>query len=236
VVIKRYQVGVITASLLLASPNAFASDECVDKTCVDVFTQDNQLIITAQKNGNKPTAKPKVIKPTAKPVPKPSIKPTLKLTPKPKPIKKIAAPKPKIASASLSDRLIKLLPVGDINFQPEKDALVNMPVYFWTQTPQRFNAVVPILDLIVYVNLYATFVWSYGDGTFMSTTNQGAAFPLGAIKHTYKNNNQYQVGLKVIWRGSWSVNGVTTPISGDGLTQSITRGLSVVDAVGRFTK
>jgi len=236
VVIKRYQVGVITASLLLASPNAYASDECVDKTCVDVFTQDNQLIITAQKNGNKPTAKPKVIKPTAKPVPKPSIKPTLKLTPKPKPIKKIAAPKPKIASASLSDRLIKLLPVGDINFQPEKDALVNMPVYFWTQTPQRFNAVVPILDLIVYVNLYATFVWSYGDGTFMSTTNQGAAFPLGAIKHTYKNNNQYQVGLKVIWRGSWSVNGVTTPISGDGLTQSITRGLSVVDAVGRFTK
>jgi len=236
VVIKRYQVGVITASLLLASPNAFASDECVDKTCVDVFTQDNQLIITAQKNGNKPTAKPKVIKPTAKPVPKPSIKPTLKLTPKPKPIKKIAAPKAKIASASLSDRLIKLLPVGDINFQPEKDALVNMPVYFWTQTPQRFNAVVPILDLIVYVNLYATFVWSYGDGTFMTTTNQGAAFPLGAIKHTYKNNNQYQVGLKVIWRGSWSVNGVTTPISGDGLTQSITRGLSVVDAVGRFTK
>ena len=235
-VIKRYQVGVITTALLLASPNAYAGDECVDKTCVDVFTQDNQLIITAQKDGKKPTAKPKVLKPTAKPVIKPVAKPSIKPTLKPKPIKKLAAPKPKIASASLSDRLIKLLPVGDINFQPEKDALVNMPVYFWTQTPQRFNAVVPILDLIVYVNLYATFVWSYGDGGFMTTTNQGAAFPLGAIKHTYKNNNQYQVGLKVIWRGSWSVNGVTTPISGDGLTQSITRGLSVVDAVGRFTK
>ena len=235
-VIKRYQVGVITTALLLASPNAYAGDECVDKTCVDVFTQDNQLIITAQKDGKKPTVKPKVLKPTAKPVIKPVAKPSIKPTLKPKPIKKLAAPKPKIVSASLSDRLIKLLPVGDINFQPEKDALVNMPVYFWTQTPQRFNAVVPILDLIVYVNLYATFVWSYGDGGFMSTTNQGAAFPLGAIKHTYKNNNEYQVGLKVIWRGSWSVNGVTTPISGDGLTQSITRGLSVVDAVGRFTK
>ena len=231
-VIKRYQVGVITTALLLASPNAYAGDECVDKTCVDVFTQDNQLIITAQKDGKKPTAKPKVLKSTAKPVAKPSIKSTLK----PKPIKKIAAPKAKIASASLSDRLIKLLPVGDINFQPEKDALVNMPVYFWTQTPQRFNAVVPILDLIVYVNLYATFVWSDGDGGFITTTNQGAPFPLGSITHTYKNNDQYQVGLKVIWRGSWSVNGVTTPISGDGLTQSITRGLSVVDAVGRFTK
>ena len=235
-VIKRYQVGVIITVLLLASPNAYAGDECVDKTCVDVFTQDNQLIITAQKDGKKPTAKPKVLKPTAKPVVKPVAKPSIKPTLKPKPIKKLAAPKPKMVSTSLSDRLIKLLPVGDINFQPEKDALVNMPVYFWTQTPQRFNAVVPILDLIVYVNLYATFVWSYGDGGFMSTTNQGAAFPLGTIKHTYKNNNEYQVGLKVIWRGSWSVNGVTTPISGDGLTQSISRGLSVVDAVGRFTK
>ena len=235
-VIKRYQVGVIITALMLVSPNAYAGDECVDKTCVDVFTQDNQLIITAQKDGKKPTVKPKVLKPTAKPVVKPVAKPSIKPTLKPKPVKKLAAPKPKIVSTSLSDRLIKLLPVGDINFQPEKDALVNMPVYFWTQTPQRFNAVVPILDLIVYVNLYATFVWSYGDGGFMSTTNQGAAFPLGAIKHTYKNNNEYQVGLKVIWRGSWSVNGVTTPISGDGLTQSITRGLSVVDAVGRFTK
>ena len=235
-VIKRYQVGVIITALMLVSPNAYAGDECVDKTCVDVFTQDNQLIITAQKDGKKPTVKPKVLKPTAKPVIKPVAKPSIKPTLKPKPIKKLAAPKPKMVSTSLSDRLIKLLPVGDINFQPEKDALVNMPVYFWTQTPQRFNAVVPILDLIVYVNLYATFVWSYGDGGFMTTTNQGAAFPLGAIKHTYKNNNEYQVGLKVIWRGSWSVNGVTTPISGDGLTQSISRGLSVVDAVGRFTK
>ena len=77
-VIKRYQVGVITTALMLASPNAYASNECVDKTCVDVFTQDNQLIITAQKNGNKLTAKPKVIKPTAKPVAKPSIKPVAK--------------------------------------------------------------------------------------------------------------------------------------------------------------
>lgn len=237
-VIKRYQVGVML-TLLLQSPIAYASDECVDKTCVDVFTEDNQLIITAQKNGQKPTAKPKpTVKPkaVAKPVVKPTPKPTFKPTFKPRPIKKIAAPKAKIASASLSDRLIKLLPVGDINFQPEKDALVNMPVYFWTQTPQRFNAVVPILDLIVYVNLYSTFVWSFGDGRFITTTNQGAAFPLGSITHTYKNNDQYQVGLKVIWRGTWSVNGVTTPISGDGITQSITRGLSVVDAVGRFTK
>jgi hypothetical protein len=128
------------------------------------------------------------------------------------------------------------LPAGDINFQPENDALVNLPVYFWTQTPGRFSAVVPILDLIVYVNLYSTFTWSFGDGKFITTTNQGASFPLGQITNTYRSNGDYPVNLLITWRGTFSVNGVTTPISGNAITQSITRQISVVNAVGRFTK
>jgi len=40
----------------------------------------------------------------------------------------------------------------------------------------------------------------------------------------------------VVWRGSWSVNGVTTPISGEAITQSVSRQISIVNAVGRFTK
>jgi hypothetical protein len=213
----------------------------MDKTCVDVFTQDNQLIITAAKNGVKPTKAPikkVVIKPkpavSKKATPKPSIKPVVKK------VVQVVKPKraliKKAATASLSDRLIKLLPIGDINFQPDQDALVNMPVYFWTKTPQHFQAVVPILDLIVYVNLHPTFTWSFGDGKFITTTMQGGPYPLGLITHTYLLNNNYPVNLKITWRGTWSVNGVTTAISGNGITQSITRDLSVINAVGRFTK
>jgi hypothetical protein len=221
----------------------FANQDCIDKTCVDVFTENNQLIITASKNGAKPKPAPSkkvVVKPnplaSKKSVPKPIVKsvPPKKVTPtkaKPK-----AAPVKKVTTTSLSDRLIKLLPVGDINFQPENDALVNMPVYFWTQTPQRFSAVVPILDLIVYVNLYSTFTWSFGDGRVITTTNQGASFPTGQIINTYRANGDYPVNLKVSWRGTFTVNGVTAPISGNQITQSITRDISVVNAVGRFTK
>ena len=239
-VIKRYQV-ILTLLLILPATMAAADNQCLDKTCVDVFTQDNQLIITAAKNGVKPTAAPSkkaVLKPkttvSKKPVPKPSVKPVVKkvvLKPKPK-----RAPVKKVATASLSDRLIKLLPMGDVNFQPDQDALVNMPVYFWTKTPQHFQAVVPILDLIVYVNLHSTFTWSFGDGKFITTTMQGGAYPLGLITHTYKSNDNYPVNLKITWRGTWSVNGVTTAISGNGITQSITRDISVINAVGRFTK
>jgi len=272
VVIKRYQV--ILLSILLLPISAYAADnQCLDKTCVDVFTQDNQLIIIAQKGAGKPVAaskkpivKPKPVTPKpvapkpvapnpkveAKPVPKPTVKPVRKVATKP-------------ATVSLSDRLIKLLPLGDINFQPESDGLVNVPVYFWTQTPQHFSAVVPILDLVgdglvnvpvyfwtqtpqhfsavvpildlvVYVNLHSTFTWSFGDGSFYTTTNQGGPYPLGLITHTYRKNSNYPVGLKVVWRGSWSVNGVTTPISGEAITQSVSRQISIVNAVGRFTK
>ena len=228
-------------------PAAFAAADCLDKTCVDVFTSDNQLIITAQKGAAKPTPKPATKKPVVKPSPKPTPKPIPKPTVKPKPVvtkkaiakpitKPITKPVAKPAVVSLSDKLVKLLPVGDINFQPESDPLVNLPVYFWTQTPTRFTALVPILDVVVYVNLTPTFTWSFGDGGLFITTMQGAPFPIGGVTHTYKSSKDYSVNLKVTWTGTWSVNGVTTPISGNAITQSITRTISVAKAPTRFTK
>lgn len=161
--INRYQVILISA-LLLITPT-YASASCINKTCVDVFTADNQLVITAQKGSqkpptkvsSKPAPKPIVKKPVAKPAPKPApivkkpvSKPIAKSVTKPitkpstKPvtspskrpvIKQVAKPK-KVATASLSDRLIKLLPVGDINYQPTSEPLVNVPVYFGLKLQQ----------------------------------------------------------------------------------------------------
>lgn len=251
--INRYQVTLI-AALLLITPT-YASASCINKTCVDVFTADNQLVITAQKGSqkppnkvsSKPASKPIVKKPVAKPVPivkkpitkpitKPSTKPSTKpvTSPSKRPvIKQVAKPK-KVATASLSDRLIKLLPVGDINYQPTSEPLVNLPVYFWTQTPTRFTALVPILDVVVYVNLTPTFTWSYGDGAMDISKLPGAAYPIGTITHTYKSAGNYQVNLRITWNGTWMVNGVTTPITGNAITQSISTTLSVVKAPTRF--
>ena len=247
-VIKRYYIIILIT--IITTTNAYGADSCVDKTCVDVFTSDNQLVITAQKGKKQSTTKPVVKKPIVKVIPKPKASPFVipKVLKKPvvksvvvvkkpvvkKPVvKKVVA---KVASASLSDKLIKMLPAGDLNFQPEQAALVNVPVYFWTQTPTRFTALVPILDVVVYVNLTPTFTWSFGDNSFFVTTNQGAPFPIGGITHTYKNSSDYQVNLKVIWRGTWSVNGVITPVSGNAITQSITRSLPVVKGPTKYIK
>ena len=242
-VIKRYYIIILVT--IITSPSAYGAGQCVDKTCVDVFTSDNQLVITAQKGKKTSTPKPVVKKPIIKVIPKPKASPFVipKVLKKPvvksavvikKPVaKKVVA---KVASASLSDKLIKMLPAGDINFAPQQAALVNVPVYFWTQTPTRFSALIPILDVVVYVNLTPTFTWSFGDNGFFVTTNQGAPFPIGGITHTYKNSSDYQVNLKVIWRGTWSVNGVITPVSGNAITQSITRSLPVVKGPTKYIK
>ena len=242
-VIKRYYIIILIS--IITSPNAYGAGSCVDKTCVDVFTSDNQLVITAQKGKKQSSAKPVVKKPIIKVIPKPKASPYVipKVLKKPvvkstvvikKPVvKKVVA---KVASASLSDKLIKMLPAGDINFAPQQAALVNVPVYFWTQTPTRFTALIPILDVVVYVNLTPTFTWSFGDNSFFVTTTQGAPFPIGPITHTYKNSSDYQVNLKVIWRGTWSVNGVITPVSGNAITQSITRSLPVVKGPTKYIK
>ena len=232
--VKRYTL--VALFLILSAPNASAA--CTQKTCVDVFTDQNQLVITAQKGMAKPTKKaaPKVIV-KAKPVVKvPVVKPP---SPKPvvkKPVAKTAT-KPivkKVATASLSDKLIKLLPNGDINFQPTSESVVNIPTYFWTTTPQRFVAVIPILDVIVYVNLYSTFNWSFGDGDKLFTPLRGGPFPNPSITHAYETKGDKSVDLTVIWQGTWSVNGVTSPITGNLITQHITKALTVVSAPTLF--
>jgi hypothetical protein len=229
--IKRYSL--IIGLLVFGIPSANAA--CNVKTCVDVFTDQNQLVITAQKGAVKPTPKP-----TPKPVVKTSPKPVVVTKP---PTPKAVAPKPvvkkpvaaKPATASLSDKLIKLLPAGDINFQPTTQSVVNMPTYFWTQTPERFQAVVPILDVIVYVNLYSTLTWSFGDGNEMTTLLRGGPFPNPSVTHTYKSKGDVQVSLKVTWQGTWSVNGVTSPIVGNLITQTLSRNIQVVNAPTLFT-
>ena len=228
--IKRYPL--IIGLLILGIPSANAA--CTDKTCVDVFTDQNQLVITAQKGAVKPTPKP-----APKPIKKVAPKPVAPKPPTPKPIvkkpivKKPMPPKP--ATASLSDKLIKLLPAGDINFQPSAQSVVNIPTYFWTKTPERFQAVVPILDVIVYVNLYSTLTWSFGDGSEMTTLLRGGPFPNPSVTHAYKTKGDKELNLKVTWQGTWSVNGVTSPIVGNLITQSVSRNLQVVNAPTLFT-
>ena len=234
---------------LLAPLNTASAADCVDAACIDVYTQDGQIIIEGKK-GSGPKAKPRTVKP-AKPkvvkpifpelIPRPTAKPTPKPTPptKSKP-KRTYKPrtkptlKPKAEeSVSLNDRLIKLLPTGGIAYQPEAEPLVNVPIYFWSDLPTQFATRVTVVGEVVDVLLRPGFVWSFGDGTFLSTTDAGGPYPNGKIKHTYKNPGIYPITLVQSWNGNWTHNGTTRAITGT-IKTTVFAVVTVVIAPTRF--
>mgnify|MGYP000281726543 CR=1 FL=1 len=250
-VIKRYQV--IFLTFLLLPISAFAADnQCLDKTCVDVFTDQNQLIITAQKGAGKPASKP-ISKATKRPVPKVAkpkvvkpkvVKPKVFVKPKAivpikKPVKKPAkkvvkksAPKT-VAATSLSDRLSKALPTGGISYQPDFKPLIHTPVYFWNDLPSVFRTQVNLIGETIDVVLRPSYTWSFGDGSFLSTTDPGGPYPNGKITHIYSQPGIYPVLLTTTWNGSFTHNAVERAITGE-IKKVSALTITVVAAPTRF--
>jgi hypothetical protein len=236
---------------LLAPLNTASAADCEDAACIDVYTQDGQIIIEGKKgSGPKAKVKPRTVKPpapkptavkpifpeliprpTATPTPPPSPKPTPKQTYKPR-TKPTLKPKAE-ESVSLNDRLIKLLPTGGIAYQPDAEPLVNVPIYFWSDLPTQFATRVTVVGEVVDVLLRPGFVWSFGDGTFLSTTDPGGPYPNGKIKHTYKNPGIYPIILVQSWNGNWTHNGTTRAITGT-IKTTVFAIVTVVIAPTRF--
>jgi hypothetical protein len=235
---------------LLAPLSTASAADCEDAACIDVYTQDGQIIIEGKKgSGPKAKVKPRTVKPSPKPtvmkpifpelIPRPTATPTPPASPKPTP-KRTYKPrtkptlKPKVEkSVSLNDRLIKLLPTGGIAYQPEAEPLVNVPIYFWSDLPTQFATRVTVVGEVVDVLLRPGFIWSFGDGTFLNTTDPGGPYPYGKIKHTYKNPGIYPIILVQSWNGNWTHNGTTRAITGT-IKTTVFAVVTVVIAPTRF--
>ena len=213
--------------------------EC-ESACVDVYTQDGQLIFEARK-GSGPSApkaapKPKVIakpKVVAKPkvIAKPKTVAPIKKQPVKKPVKK--APPKVVPATSLSDRLSKSLPTGGISYQPNFKPLIHTPVYFWNDLPSVFRTQVNLIGETIDVVLRPSYVWSFGDGSFLATTDPGGPFPEGKITHIYSKPGIYPVLLTTTWNGSFSHNAVERAITGQ-IKKVSALTITVVSASTRF--
>lgn len=240
-------ISILVTTASLTTPSALA-EECQVSACVDVYTQDGKIIIEGRKGGTtavtpkppvkvipkkvapKKIAPPPVKKTVAPPKPKPKPKVTAKAIPK----KSTPTPQPPVTqSASLNDRLIKALPTAGIAYQPEYEPLVGVPVFMWTDLPTSFMTQVKIVGEIVDVALRPSFTWSFGDGTFLSTTDVGAPFPDGKITHTYSNPGTYLITLISTWNGTYTHNAQTRAITGTVKTTSIVT-ITVVNSPTRF--
>ena len=224
----------IVLLLLFSANSAVAAQNCNTKVCVKVYTdpKTGKLIITANRNGSSSTPTPaptRTWKPrpyTPKPKPTVTVKPTVIVTKKytPKPVVKL----------SLSDQLAQLIPVKDIFHQPATSALVQVPVNFWTTTPPTFKTSVVMLGVPITVYLSPTYLWDFGDGTKLSTTSRGAAFPNQSITHIYARAGSYAASLQITWGGTWQASGATSAVSGGAIVQNLYTQVKVVTAPSKY--
>lgn len=244
---------VFSLVLALTTPSAVAED-CIDTACINVYTENGQLIIEGRKGTGpvsrqvikaepsttkapaKKKAKPKP-KVTAKPTTAPPIPwPTKKVIVKKRPVKKrIAKPlvSPTPSAQSLADRLIKALPAPGLAYQPGYEPLVNIPVYFSSGLPLFFRTSVEIVGDYVDVELKPSFFYDFGDGTTMTTDSPGGFYPDGKVTHAYKKAGTYVVSCTASWGGTFKHLGVDRPIPGQ-IAITTAAPITVVPTSNRF--
>lgn len=184
-----------------------AEPNCTSRVCVNVYTENGQLVIEGKKIGATVTPTPR---PATTIAPKPKPTATRKYTYRPR----TAAPKPRNTSNSLADKVLQSLPTLQIAYQPQGKVLPKLPVIFWSDMPTFFNKDFRILGQRVSVNLKPKSLWSFGDGSLLITDKSGKPYPSKEITHSYSVPGTYAVLVKTIWEGSFTVDGVTFPING----------------------
>ena len=236
---------ILIGTLILTSFIAPArGDDCAEKACITVYTENNQIIIEAKK-GNTTVKKsiaqaPK--KAAVKPSPKPTVRPlffppaaTKPVVTKPR-VKRSYKPRVKksTTSVNLSDRLTKMVPTAGVAYQPEFEPLVKTDVYFWCDLPTIFQSRVDIIGEIVDVTLRPSFTWSFGDGSVISTTENGAAYPNGTIRHSYSKPGSYVITLLTTWNGSFTHNAQIRAVTGT-VKKVAVAAITVVQGPTHFT-
>ena len=236
---------ILIGTLILTSFIAPArGDDCAEKACITVYTENNQIIIEAKKGNT--TAKKSIAQAPKKAAVKPSPKPTVRPLFFPPVAAKPVVTKPKIkrtykprvkkstTSVNLSDRLTKMVPTAGVAYQPEFEPLVKTDVYFWCDLPTIFQSRVDIIGEIVDVTLRPSFTWSFGDGSVMSTTENGAAYPNGTIRHSYSKPGSYVITLLTTWNGSFTHNALVRAVTGT-VKKVAVAAITVVQGPTHFT-
>ena len=105
------------------------------------------------------------------------------------------------------DEFSQLLTTAHPSQQPAGSGVVNLPTLFSTNTPvaQVFNET--LLGVQVTLNVDASWTWDFGDGTTLTSTDPGGAYPVASLSHVYLVAGSYIVTLTTNWTGTFSMAG-----------------------------
>src|SRR3954469_7984346 len=106
-------------------------------------------------------------------------------------------------------RYFQTLPLPQLTTrqQPPGNALVGLPVIFWTDSPTTQTFTVDIRGFqVVIVATASSYTWHTGDGTDLTTDNPGQPYPNQTITHDYRAGT-YTASLTTTWSATFTVDG-----------------------------
>ncbi len=119
-------------------------------------------------------------------------------------------------------RYFQTLPLPELatRQQPPGEALVGLPVVFFTDSPTTQTFTVDIRGFAVVIVARAqSYAWDTGDGAVLTTTEPGAPYPDQTITHDYAAGT-YTASLTTTWAATYSVDGgVQADVPGTTTTQ-----------------
>jgi len=99
------------------------------------------------------------------------------------------------------------LPALSTRQQPPGNALVNLPVIFFTDSPTTQTFTLDIRGFRVVITATATgFTWHTGDGTDLTSTDPGAPYPNQTVTHDYRAGT-FTASLTATWTATFTVDG-----------------------------
>jgi hypothetical protein len=106
-------------------------------------------------------------------------------------------------------RYFQTLPLPQLTTrqQPPGNALVGLPVIFWTDSPTTQTFTVDIRGFqVVIVATASGYTWHAGDGTDVTSDNPGQPYPNQTITHDYRAGT-YTASLTTTWSATFTVDG-----------------------------
>ncbi len=115
--------------------------------------------------------------------------------------------------------------------QPPGDALVGLPVIFFTDGPTTQTYTLDIRGFTVDIVATAeSFTWHTGDGAHLTSTDPGAPYPDQTVTHDYASGT-YTASLTTTWSGTFSVDGsASVDVPGTTTTDGAPVTFTVVEA------
>ncbi len=133
-----------------------------------------------------------------------------------------------------NEYLPKLLP----STQPIDHVLVNTEVYFLSNQNKSFGPrQLVITGIPILLTATPTWLWDFGDGHFLETSDNGAEFPNGNVRHIFQSKGLKTITVTANWQAKWSTKkNLEVPVLGKNLTQKTTFNLEVHEARGVLTR